>query len=694
MLDSKSLLAKLMATENLKIEQRNVRTASFDTKNRILTIPTLDGNLSSTIYDLFMGHEVGHALYTPNDEWINSIKVQKLPKSVLNVVEDARIERKIKNKYPGLRNSFVKAYNELVAKDFFGTAGGDLNDLNFIDRVNMHMKGGAQLNIQFDAEERVLLDKVNSTETYDDVINVTIEVCDFMKARKEEEKKSLPKYEEDEEESEFEDLDEDEFDDNPADEEDGEDGENGEEEGEEEEGESENQKQSSNGSDYDDDIKSQTDENFKENESKLFAEKSENYLYLNVPKVDIEKCVVPYKKLWALQKQEVGERFCAPSYMEYYTKVRNETNKVVTYLAKEFEMRKNAQQMKRASTSKTGELNMSKVFSYQINEDIFKKLTIVPDGKSHGLVLFLDWSGSMVDHLESTLKQLLALMLFCKKVSIPFEVYAFADSGQFDMYNNDLRTYRQTVQDSNADDVKFENLLLLNMFSSKMSSMEFTYAACNLFNNGTHRVMPLNSTPLNQAIVAAMDIVPEFKKKYKLQIVNTVFLSDGESNTTCEYIFQRGDGTKTSSSIPSKTQIVLTDPVTKFQEFCVVGWENRSSMTNALIKLLRQRTQSNVIGFYLLSSKEFKRYGLRLFPKGFNIDSVKEKFLKDKNLVISNGGYNEYYLLRSEKNVSEAVSEFEVKSTTTRGLVSAFSKYANSKLTNKVILNRFIGLVS
>ena len=65
LIDSKSILAKLMATEDLIVEQRNVSTAFFDVQNRILTVPVLDKNISSQLYDLFMGHEVGHALYTP-----------------------------------------------------------------------------------------------------------------------------------------------------------------------------------------------------------------------------------------------------------------------------------------------------------------------------------------------------------------------------------------------------------------------------------------------------------------------------------------------------------------------------------------------------------------------------------------------------------------------------------------------------
>ena len=63
--------------------------------------------------------------------------------------------------------------------------------------------------------------------------------------------------------------------------------------------------------------------------------------------------------------------------------------------------------------------------TYRFNEDLFKKVTVLPDGKNHGLVFILDWSGSMQYVLQDTLKQLYNLIWFCKKVQIPFEVYAF-----------------------------------------------------------------------------------------------------------------------------------------------------------------------------------------------------------------------------------------------------------------------------
>ena len=185
LIQSKSLLAKLMATENLHIEQRQVATASFDVENRILTIPILEKELSSHTYDLFVGHEVGHALYTPL-EGLKKAFEMKLSMSVMNVLEDSRIERKIKLKYPGIRQSFIKAYKELMERDFFGTINKDVNKLNFIDRVNLYCKGGVETGITFTDEEKSILNEIESTSTYEDVIEVYKKVKDYMNSLNEE----------------------------------------------------------------------------------------------------------------------------------------------------------------------------------------------------------------------------------------------------------------------------------------------------------------------------------------------------------------------------------------------------------------------------------------------------------------------------------------------------------------------------
>ena len=94
---------------------------------------------------------------------------------------------------------------------------------------------------------------------------------------------------------------------------------------------------------------------------------------------------------------------------------------------KEFECKKAADSYARATTSRTGVLDCSKLHTYKYNEDLFKKVTTLADGKNHGLVFVLDWSGSMCDVMSDTVKQLFNLVWFCKKVSIPFEVYAFTN---------------------------------------------------------------------------------------------------------------------------------------------------------------------------------------------------------------------------------------------------------------------------
>ena len=117
----KSQLAKLLATEDLVVENKNVETAYFNVHTRVLTLP--NWNTSANVYDLLVGHEVGHALYTPDVDWF---KDHKIPPQFVNVVEDARIEKLMKRKYPGLSKTFWKGYGQLHDEDFFQIEDEDL----------------------------------------------------------------------------------------------------------------------------------------------------------------------------------------------------------------------------------------------------------------------------------------------------------------------------------------------------------------------------------------------------------------------------------------------------------------------------------------------------------------------------------------------------------------------------------------
>jgi hypothetical protein len=215
--------------------------------------------------------------------------------------------------------------------------------------------------------------------------------------------------------------------------------------------------------------------------------------------------------------------------------------------------------------------------------------------------------------------------------------------------------------------------------------------------------MSLGGTPLYEAIVAAMKIVPEFQKDYKLQIVNTVFLTDGEGQPLRSVYYQRQDGQifegynnpdlDGGSSYGKEKVFVLRDPITKHEEKIYQSYGNE--LMGGYIKMLKQRTNSNIVGFYVLSGREFGRVAEQFYPRSVDRLKLKAEFRKEKYKIVTNAGFDEYYLLRSEGLDTDDDVEFVVKeNATTRGLVSAFTKYAGNRLNNRVVLNRFIGMIA
>ena len=179
-LEVKGTLAKCLATENLIIEHKKVPTASFDVDRRVLTLPAWD-RASEVVYDLLVGHEVGHALYTDNIDW--TIDYPEVPKDFVNVLEDVRVERLMKKKYPGLSRTFYNGYNDLNNDDFFLTKDEDLNTLSFIDRINLYYKIGAFHAIEFSDEENLFVTRAIQTETFEEVLNLSREIVEFVKAK-------------------------------------------------------------------------------------------------------------------------------------------------------------------------------------------------------------------------------------------------------------------------------------------------------------------------------------------------------------------------------------------------------------------------------------------------------------------------------------------------------------------------------
>ena len=731
---NKSTLAKLLSEEDVNVVHKQMPTAYFDSKKRELGLPIWkEEEMTKEIYDLMVCHEIGHALWTPLD-MLEKAGLRNIDHSFVNIIEDVRIEKKVQNKYPGSRSVFKRGYIDLIKKDFFGTNGRDIDSFNLIDRINLFFKNVPD--VTFSDEENVWVKKVSGVKTEDEVLNLAEELYAWM---------SENKPEEDENENEMgmpdESGDSDESEESAGggnttnSDDEGSSGSTssstGDNEGDgeltptnnsnsdkSETNESSDTTETSSGGMNSEVPKAETDTAAKNGMDSLRDKNAVESVYVNIPKIDATKIIVDYKTVHKefygryVAETNEGETYFSSTLNEL-TKIKEESKKTVAYMVKEFEMKKSADQYARAAVSKTGSLDMSKLHTYKYNEDLFKKVTTLPGATNHGMVMVLDWSGSMCENLKGTLAQLFNLIWFCRKVKIPFEVYAFSDS----------RLSRQNlkIQDFKVNDIILNDFRLLNFFSNKMSlsqEMDIMHALwmyASYWNRGKdvsgyalnyNANYDLGSTPLNEAIIAMMDIVPKFKTETRVQKVNTIFLTDGVSNSlrgAFDYNLvtsgpDKGKHIKVDKSISYKS-IVISDPVVgKTYEA-----KNRLEHTNKLIKALKNRVEDmNVIGFFIAGSGRSGRVNKRIIANITNeYDRTKVmekvKFInKNKYLAVTQCGYDEYYILPggNSLNVENENLSDDLVGASKAKLKTAFGKSMKGKIESRQLLNKFVKLVA
>ena len=105
--------------------------------------------------------------FTPNDDWFLKTDV---PHGIVNVCEDARIEKLMKRKYMGLAKTFYYGYSELHDDDFFNLEDEDIDKFNLADRINLYYKIGNFLDLQFTERETEIRELVGKSETFDEVL--------------------------------------------------------------------------------------------------------------------------------------------------------------------------------------------------------------------------------------------------------------------------------------------------------------------------------------------------------------------------------------------------------------------------------------------------------------------------------------------------------------------------------------------
>ncbi len=776
--EQKSNLAKLLATENLNVEHRKVKTAHFVPKTRTLCLPIWD-NMSNDLYDLLCGHEVGHALWTPADD--NKVKVKGLPHSYLNVIEDIRIDKKMKIKYPGLRKSYFNGYKELVARDFFGKFGDQANNMRFIDRLNIFTKSGNLENtIEFNDVEKAFIEKSNNLQTFDDVIALAKEIFAYSKEENYDKEKD-PLYNQFKQKQEENKLDEEMEDDMPSQDGDSNEDPEGEEQeqnssgdSEEEEDNKQEEEKGSGKSDGDgDDEKPENDRKEKTNTKSPEAghnpdylpeeitgksnealsdinyeeaiknlsdmsEKTRDRLYVDLPEFIEEKGVVSSKRINDIYKQYYSKVYSSATSqnelkcsLDRFKKWKNSQSKTVSYMAKEFEMKKAADNYKKTLSSKTGIINMNKLHSYKYNDDIFKRIQVEPGAKNHGMMMFIDWSGSMALSIDDTIKQTINLAMFCKAVQIPFRVFAFSDLKRESFFSDDLDEVYYGRSWSHGKEMKpspafrhkhgnlfVENVQLIEWLSSEQKTPEYNENMLNLYRFGEYHTndyrrhwsdedyystismpgcMRLGGTPLDPAIVGTIKLVKDFISKYKIQKMNTIYLTDGCGHSMYNTVTTNDNGELELDYKEDHSMIVIKDKQTRKNYKYESSRFNRS--TKVMFDMLREKTGTNVIGFYITNRNQANYYDIANFlPENGNgydaVETVRKQTRKEKVGTIVGNGYDELFII-PRKNLKITDGEADIKPEMTAAkMKSEFSKTLKTKKISRVLLNKFVERVA
>lgn len=748
-MQSKSILAKLLARENITIQHGNYETAFFDTEQRMLGLPLLK-EMDKNLYDLFIGHEVGHALETPSDGWHNStFDIPGCPRAFVNVIEDIRIEKLIQRRYPGLVHSFKKGYKNLMDTDFFGIGDTDINTMSFMNRLNLKSKLRDLVDVTFTEEEQPYAKMALAVETWDDVIATCRAIYEYLKEKQENEQKKKQeqgdsasneqrgeqlaedsvdegneqqKQEQQQPISMGEDSDDDDSDSSAEDDsldsmQDNDDSlqdsefqnrsaieEDSEENGQELEVSGPKGAEEPLTIEQQDIMDVSTDDAFRENESKLV----ERDRHGNIPRVintmstnQINDMIISYEEIAEARKtlfKQIFEQDTVPSsfhdieYNSEYKSFIDETTKIVNVMVKEFEMRKAAFQYSRSKTSRSGSLNVNKLHEYKFNDDIFRKVTKLADAKSHGMVMLIDRSGSMRNILADVTRQVLTLAMFCKKVGIPFDVYTFAS-----LYDKSDNTHQFKIGDMNHQNTK-----MCHMLSSSFKKGTYNQAFRELFNQTVGRLNEqymlfsdperMGGTPLVEVLSAMPELLSQFKNRHGVQKVIMPLLTDGDASP-----FSHNVGTY-DGGYPIFNPLHYGSFV-----FNMGGSKQiKAKEVNVVNKLLENIRSMGVttVGYFLAQSSGAFNSKVGYASGTWNKENFKavnkiaraQKFVSYDNVL----GYDRYFIMKVADDVlSTEIDEFTIKDGA-RGaeITRAFKKYASAKKTNRLFAAQFAEIVS
>ena len=365
------------------------------------------------------------------------------------------------------------------------------------------------------------------------------------------------------------------------------------------------------------------------------------------------------------------------SYDQYIQNSKRDVN----FMVQQFEMKKSADAYARRQVHKTGVLNTNILHNYKLTDDLFLRQTTTPDGKSHGMVMFLDLSGSMSGITNKTVKQILTLVQFCRKVQIPFDVYTFTTG----------TNYRGVTPVQ--DDVSYQDLALVNVLTSNCKSKQLDTDMRNLFlhsmwcdgyqRSNAASVLAMGGTPLNNALTLAPQLISEFKARTKAQKVSFVCITDGESAPLSYYTerqYRYGD--------PELR------PTYEYYKDTMMRYQGKSSVfefgrhgTGQIAKWVEDNTEDVTITNIFLGTQGVSTHYLR----HFGVEMSKD-FNKNNGFVAHTDEFWQTICVLSPKGFKDPESdELNVEDGASKAKIkSALKKQLKNKMSSKVILTQLV----
>ena len=668
--ETKRGLAKLLARENITVTHAHVPTAMFNIETRELVLPKFD-KVTVDQYDLLIGHEVGHAKHSQDLQVLKDCIEFPGLKTYVNVLEDTRIERLMKAEYPGLRGSFRRGYADFATFGPLFQLEQPVEAYSFIDRINLQYKIGASVAVPFSKDEAAVLPRIDALSSLRAVYVLAKELWESDKAAAQAaqdaadaergqqgpdgepssestpdakssgegagagESKSSDAKSSDAGESKSSDAGESKSSDagDAA-------GDAGDAAGDDAARQETAAPTTSQGAHHKRDSGGPVARTDVANDAALQAaanvEETPGGGVTQVQLSPLSAATVAKHTISNAQFVSDIATYCAalgavpdaPALMTYgeayLTAFNAKHDATIRFMVREFELRKAAKMANRAKTSRTGRLDVSKLYAYKFREDLFKSVITTPNGQSHGIVVLIDASGSMRSVMSHTIDQALLFGSFAKQAGIPFRALTFTTSTGFapnptrratvpldEMQNGTLvpteDTKLVTILDTTAPNWKAQ-MRAVALLASAYANRDYGGLSVAL------DAMPyvrLGMTPLLSALLLVDAAIATMKAAHRLDKMTLLVVTDGDDSDGVT--LQTPYGHRGVGGHP----LHIRDTVTRKQyaDYAVTpDWNGRpyyrashNAVLAALVDSLRTRHSARVVSIRLVAGRELDR---------------------------------------------------------------------------------------